>query len=615
MKKALETLGRAFALLWTALDQTRRFAVNALFLVLLILLVGLFFADTRPRVEEGSALVVAPTGVLVEQLYSSPAEEVLMGYLGQERPETLMKTLLEAIEEATDDDRIEVMYLDLNKMQGGSLSKLQTLRKALEEFKAAGKTIIASADYYGQPQYHLAAVADEVFLHPMGMVFVTGYGSYRRYYRDALDMWEIDWNVFRVGEYKSAVEPFLRNDMSPEAKESRLAWLSELWVAYRQDVAEARGLETEAIEGYVQNLPTLLSDHDGQAAELAKATGLVDEVAHRDQVRDRLIELVGEDEETKSFRQIGYRSYLEAVKKRQQGKDEAVAVVVAKGTILGGSQPAGRIGGKSTARLIRQARESDKVKALVLRVDSPGGSSFASEVIRREVELTREAGKPVVASFGSVAASGGYWISMPADEIWAHPTTITGSIGIFAMVPTFQRTLAKLGVHNDGVGTSNLAGTLRPDRELPAEAALALQEMIDWGYRDFITKAAAGRHMTVEEIDRIARGRVWTGRDALRLGLVDHLGGLEEAIAASAVRAGLGDDYEIVYFEKEPSSTDRLLSQFLGWLATRTGLRMDLGQKGLPLMTLLELLAGPDDGLQITDDPKGLFAYCFCEPN
>ena len=606
MKKALETLGRAFALLWTALDQTRRFAVNAVFLVLLILLVGLFFADTRPRVEEGSALVVAPTGVLVEQLYSSPAEQAILGYLGQERPETLMKTLLEAIEEAKDDDRIDVMYLDLDKMQGGSLSKLQTLGTALEEFKAAGKTIIASAEYYGQPQYHLAAVADEVFLHPMGMVFLTGYGSYRRYYRDALDMWEIDWNVFRVGEYKSAVEPFLRNDMSPEAKESRLAWLSELWVAYRQDVAEARGLETEAIEGYVQNLPTLLSDHDGQAAELAKAIGLVDEVAHRDQVRDRLIELVGEDEESKSFRQIGYRSYLEAVEKRKQAEEAAVAVVVAKGTILGGSQPAGRIGGKSTARLIRQARENDKVKALVLRVDSGGGSSFASEVIRREVELTREAGKPVVASFGSVAASGGYWISMPADEIWAHPTSITGSIGIFAMVPTFQRTLAKLGVHNDGVGTSNLAGTLRPDRELPAEAALALQEMIDWGYRDFITKAAAGRHMTVEEIDRVARGRVWTGRDALRLGLVDHLGGLEEAIAAGAARAGLGDDYEIVYFEKEPSSTDRLLSQFLGWLATRAG---------LPLVTLLEPLAGPDDGLQITDDPKGLFAYCFCEPN
>jgi protease-4 len=606
MKKALETLGRAFALLWTALDQTRRFAVNAVFLVLLILLVGLFFADTRPRVEEGSALVVAPTGVLVEQLYSSPAEQAILGYLGQERPETLMKTLLEAIEEAKDDDRIDVMYLDLDKMQGGSLSKLQTLGTALEEFKAAGKTIIASAEYYGQPQYHLAAVADEVFLHPMGMVFLTGYGSYRRYYRDALDMWEIDWNVFRVGEYKSAVEPFLRNDMSPEAKESRLAWLSELWVAYRQDVAEARGLETEAIEGYVQNLPTLLSDHDGQAAELAKAIGLVDEVAHRDQVRDRLIELVGEDEESKSFRQIGYRSYLEAVEKRKQAEEAAVAVVVAKGTILGGSQPAGRIGGKSTARLIRQARENDKVKALVLRVDSGGGSTFASEVIRREVELTREAGKPVVASFGSVAASGGYWISMPADEIWAHPTSITGSIGIFAMVPTFQRTLAKLGVHNDGVGTSNLAGTLRPDRELPAEAALALQEMIDWGYRDFITKAAAGRHMTVEEIDRIARGRVWTGRDALRLGLVDHLGGLEEAIAAGAARAGLGDDYEIVYFEKEPSSTDRLLSQFLGWLATRAG---------LPLVTLLEPLAGPDDGLQITDDPKGLFAYCFCEPN
>jgi protease-4 len=615
MKKALEALRGAFALLWTALDHIRRFAVNALFLVLLILLVGLLLADTRPRVEEGSALVLAPTGMLVEQLYSSPFEEIILDLTGQERPETLMKTLLEAIEEATNDDRITAMYLDLDKMQGGSLSKLQTLRGALEEFKAAGKTIIAAADYYGQPQYHLAAVADEVFLHPMGMVFVTGFGSYRSYYREALDKLEVDWNVFRVGEYKSAVEPYIRNDMSPEARESRLAWLSELWGAYRQDVAEARGLETMAIDDYVDNLPTLLSDHGGQAAELAKAAGLVDEVAHHDQVRERLIELVGEDEETESFRQIGYRSYLEAVEERQKAMDEAVAVVVAKGAILGGNQPAGRIGGRSTARLIRQARENERVKALVVRVDSPGGSSFASEVIRREVELTREAGKPVVASFGSVAASGGYWISMTADEIWAHPTSITGSIGIFAMMPTFQRTLAKLGVHNDGVGTSNLAGTLRPDRELPAEAALAIQEMIDWGYRDFITKAAAGRHMTVEEIDRVAGGRVWTGRNALRLGLVDHLGGLEAAIAAAAVRAGIGEEYETVYFEKEPSSTDRLLAQFLGWLATKAGLELDLRQTRLPLATLLEPLGGPADGLQFTDDPKGLFAYCFCEAN
>jgi protease-4 len=615
MKKALEALRGAFTLLWTALDQIRRFAVNALFLVLLILLVGLLLADTRPQVEEGSALVVAPTGMLVEQLYSSPVEEAILDFMGQERPETLMKTLVEAIEKATDDDRIDVMYLDLDKMQGGSLSKLQTLRTALEEFQAAGKTIIASADYFGQPQYHLAAVADEVYLHPMGMVFLTGYGSYRRFYREVLDRLEVDWNVFRVGEYKSAVEPYLRDDMSPEAKEARLAWLNELWIAYRQDVAEARGLETEAIEDYVDNIASLLSDHDGQAAELARTTSLVDEVAHHDQVRERLIELVGEDEGTESFRQIGFRSYLEAVEQREEGMEGAVAVVVAKGPILGGTQPAGRIGGRSTARLIRQAREDENVKALVLRVDSPGGSSFASEVIRREVELTREAGKPVIASFGGVAASGGYWISMPADEIWAHPTSITGSIGIFAMVPTFQRTLAKLGVHNDGVGTSNLAGTLRPDRELPAEAALAIQEMIEWGYQDFITKAAAGRHMTVEEIDRVARGRVWTGRDALRLGLVDHLGGLEEAIAAGAARAGLGEDFETVYFEKEPSSTDRLLSQFLGWLATRTGLRLDLGQKSLPLETLLEPLTGPADGLHFTDDPKGLFAYCFCESN
>ncbi len=344
--------------------------------------------------------------------------------------------------------------------------------------------------------YYLAAQADEVLLNPDGMVLIEGFGRYRTYYREGIDRLGITWNVFRVGEYKSAVEPYLRNDMSPEAKEADLEWLGDIWRAYLAGVATARKTTPEALTAYIEGMPELLKAAGGDTAKIALDAKLVDKLAARDEVRKRMIDLAGEDEKTKSFKQVSMADYLEALgddRPGAKGKGDKVAVVVAKGEIVDGTAGPGRIGGDSTAALIRKARQDEKVKAIVLRVDSGGGSAFASEVIRRELQLAQEAKKPVVVSMGNVAASGGYWIATSSDEIWASPETITGSIGIFGMFPTIEKPLAKyLGMHVDGVGTTSWAGALRIDRELDPRVGESIQQMINHGYEEFLARVAQG---------------------------------------------------------------------------------------------------------------------------
>ncbi len=601
--------------LFRIIELSARLIVSLAILALVVVLIAWALPGRRARVPETTALVLAPSGVLVEQLTGYPAETLLLDLLGQPTdPETLMRPLLEAVERAIEDERVKVLVLDLDRLAAGGLTKLQELKAAIDEFKRSGKPVVAFSDFYFQPQYYLASLADEVYVHPMGMVLVPGYGSYRRYYKEAIDKIAATWNVFRVGEYKSAVEPYIRNDMSEEARAARLEWLSDLWSAYRADVAAARGLAEDDLESYAAGYEVKLAEQAGDAARLALAAGLVDHVAPRDAVRDRLIELAGEDEESGSFNQIDHYVYLGATEAPEEKGDAVVAVLVAKGTILDGHQPPGTIGGDSTAALIREAREDEEVKAVVLRVDSPGGSAFAAEIIRREIELTREAGKPVVASMGSVAASGGYWISMTADQIWASETTITGSIGIYAMIPTFEQSLLKLGVHNDGVGTHPMAGVGGLDRDLPPEVTKTLQLLIEQGYREFITKAAAGRGMEVDEIDRIARGRVWSGGDALRLGLIDELGGLDDAVAAAAKLADLGEEYRVRYFEEQPSRRQQLLSWLLG--GARPWLGAASRSPAPPRLVENRLVRGLNDDLALLADgrrPFELVAYCFCE--
>jgi protease-4 len=557
---------RILAGIWSGIDATRKLAVNLLFVAIVVALLALVFGSDEPDIADGSALVVAPKGQLVEQLTAKSIEQLIDEARGTATPETLLKDVLDAIDEAKDDDRIGALVLDLRSFGGARMTKLQDVAAAIEDFKTSGKKVVAMADGYSQDGYYLAAHADEILMHEMGFVILEGFGRYKMYYKEGIDKLGLDVHVFRVGEYKSYVEPYIRNDMSPEAKEANMEWMGDLWGTYLDEVAAARGMTLETVDEYAQDFARIMAEVDGDTAKAALDQGLIDHALTRVEMRQRLIELVGEDEDSHSYNQVAFTEYLKTIDDDRFGRDakgDKVAVVVARGSILDGSQPAGRIGGDSTAKLIRQARNDDDVKAIVLRVDSGGGSAFASEVIRRECEAARAVGKPVIASMGSVAASGGYWISTSSDQIWAHPTTITGSIGILGLFPTYQRPLAEhLGIRVDGVSTAPLAG-VRPDRELPPEVGETIQRLIDQGYREFLERVAASRGKTVEEIDPIARGRVWSGADAYDLGLVDHLGGLDDAIAAAAELAELDDDYAVSYIEKELEFKDKILREMI----------------------------------------------------
>ena len=597
------------------MDRTRRILANLLLLVVVLVLVSLVFRDSKPKVPKQAALVLNPKGVIVEQYSGTPLSRVMDQITGQAQEETLLKDLLDAIEAARDDARIKVLVLDLNNLAGAGMSKLEDLATALREFRESGKTIIAASDSYSQTGYYLAAHADEVYLNEMGMLLLEGLSRYRMYYKEGLDKLEVEWHVFRVGEYKSAAEPFMRSSASPEAKEADLAVLNDMWGQFLATVASARGVEVAALSDYIDNFPSHLRAAGGDTAAAAQAARLVDHVGPRGMVRDRLVELVGEDKKSHSFNRISYNPYLQALGKKRPGaadtKGDAVAVVVARGTILDGTRPPGEIGGDSTAALIRRARKNDDVKAIVLRVDSGGGSAFASEVIRRELELAREDGKIVVSSMGSVAASGGYWITMASDEVWASPSTITGSIGIFGMFPNYHKPLAKhLGIRVDGVGTTRLAGAMRPDRPFDPELGNVIQALIDHGYENFIGKVGAARTMSRDDVDRVARGRIWTGKQAHELGLVDELGSLQDAIAAAARLAEL-DKYRVSYIERELPWREKLVADLLRGAVRVTGVADQPVLRPSAARRLLAQVTADFEELSKLSDPNGIYMYSF----
>ncbi|HPC84763.1 MAG TPA: signal peptide peptidase SppA [Thermoanaerobaculaceae bacterium] len=600
--------------LWRSLDATRRVVLNIVFFGLLVALVAMA-SGGKPKVPKGCALVVKPTGTIVEQLEGNALDRVRAELVGGSSEQTLLKDLVDAIDAAREDQRIKTLVLDLAEMGSAGMTKLEDLKAALGRFRASQKKIIATADSYDQYSYYLAACADEVWLNPQGLVLLEGFSRFGMFYKDGLDRLGVDWHVFRVGEYKSAVEPYLRNDMSPEAKEANLAYLNDLWASYLADVAAARATTPEKITDYIERFGEHLKAAGGNGAAAALAAGLVDKVEPRDVLRKRVIELAGEDPKTHTFKQVGHEKYLEALGSDRFGrkaKGDLVAVVVAKGTISDGSRPPGQIGGDSTAALIRQARNDENVKAIVLRVDSPGGSGFASEVIRRELEVARAEGKVVVASMGSVAASGGYWISMASDEVWASPNTITGSIGIFGMFPTFDRPLQRyLGVRVDGVGTTRYAGALRPDRPLDPAVGEAIQTLIDGGYRQFLDVVAKGRGMTPEAVDKVARGRVWSGQDALGLGLVDKLGSLDDAIKAAAKRAGLSDAYKVRYIEKEMTWKERLVRSLLTRAAAAAGEQTRTSRAAAPYLAVARMVARQELELAALAQETPVLAYAF----
>src|SRR5690606_4661492 len=402
----------------------------------------------------------------VEQLQGDPFERAMGELLGDAEPQVLVQDIVDGLQFAKDDDRIKVVLLDLDTFGGGGLSKLQRVGDAIDDFRESGKPVIAMADGYAQPSYYVASRADQVFMHPEGFLMFRGYGIYQNYFKEAIDKLRIDWNVFKDGTHKSAVEPFTRNDMSDEDRRSMTALLSQFWSHYRDAVQAARHLNEDALDDLVENYLEHVRNAGGSMAQAALDAGLVDELLTHEEVRDRVAEFAGSDPDNVDYynaAELGdYLEHMRLVRGDLARKDN-VAIVIASGEIMDGTQPPGTIGGDSTAEVLRRVRMDDSVRAVVLRVDSPGGSAFASEVIRNEVQALQEAGIPVVASMSSVAASGGYWISMAADQIYASPSTITGSIGIFGMFPTIQRSLNSLGIHTDGVGSSKWAGELRPD--------------------------------------------------------------------------------------------------------------------------------------------------------
>lgn len=565
------------------------------------------------KIPSGIALVLSPAGDLVEQMTGDPLERAMEQASGSGTIETQMRDLIEAVDRASEDERIETLVLDLDGMGNAGLSKLQELGRAIERFKASGKPVIAMASAYSQERYYLASRADEIYLHPMGMVILDGYERYRMFYKDGLDKLKIDWHVFRAGTHKSFAEPFTRNDMSEEDKSSSRIWLDGLWLAFREDVAAARGISVQDLDGYVNDFLPRLKAVDGDMGKLAVEGGLVDQLMSWPEFSDHMVSMVGEDDEGEGYQQMHFLDYLEALDGTdiKPDGDDQVAVIVASGSIVGGEQAPGTIGSESTGRLIRHAAESEQVKAVVLRVDSGGGSAMASEFIREELSRLQASGKPLVVSMSSVAASGGYWISMSADEIWASPTTITGSIGVIAMFPTFPRTLDRLGIHVDGVGTTPFSGSFRPDRPLSDNARDILQIIVDSGYQDFLTKVAGSRNMEIKDVDQIGQGRVWTGAKAHELGLVDKLGGLDEAVASAADLAGLAD-YRTVYIEQELDPSDRLLISLLRDLGVGKGQQPAGAWSALSVHGVLGKLRDELDTLSRFNDPRGIYYHCFC---
>lgn len=608
-----------FVGLWNALNFSRKLFFNVIFIAIII---GLFVAlsgddEGQIVVPQDSALVLNLHGNLVIQKTAvDPFEEFVNEAFEQEdeNPEVLVSDVVMVLENARDDSRIQALVLDLHALYGGGLDKLRTVAEAIEDFKTSGKPVYAIGDYFSQSQYYLASHADNVYLHPMGGMLLEGYGRYRTYFAEALEKLRFTTHIFRVGTFKSAVEPYLRSDMSEAAKEANAAWLDVYWDQYKQDVATARNMDLDNFDEKLDVLVAKMADVDGDFARYALENGWVDQLKNREQVRTELQEVVGSDSSKMGYKSISYDNYLSVISlpiNMNMNGGDTVGIVVAKGAILNGDQKAGTIGGDSTARLLRKARLNDDVKAVVLHVDSPGGSAFASEVIRNEIELLKEAGKPVVAKMGTYAASGGYWISASADKIIASESTITGSIGVFGMFMTYENTLEYLGVFTDGVGTTEVSG-IAPSRSLDPRVGQIIQGSIEHSYSQFINLVSTERDLTETRVDEIAQGRVWIGTTALELGLVDALGNLDDAVAAAAELANL-EDYSSRIIERDLSPKEKFWKEFFGQAGAIVG-DMGIESNDSYAMGLFKDVMTELDSMAKLNDPRGVYAMCMaCE--
>ena len=611
MKKLFKFIGMIFKGIWKLITFIRLALVNLIFLATIGIIYFIYTSAESPvpSVPQESALVLNISGPIVEQSrYVNPMDSFTGSLFGQDMPrENVLFDIVESIRHAKDDPKITGIVLALRDMPETNLTKLRYIAKALNEFKASGKPIYAASEFYNQSQYYLASYADKIYLAPDGAVLIKGYSAYSMYYKTLLEKLDVNTHVFRVGTYKSAIEPFVRDDMSDAAKESASRWLGQLWGAYVDDVATNRQVSAKTLNPTMEEFLGLLKEQDGDLAALSLELGLVDELATRQQVRADLTEVFGSNGED-SYNYVDYYEYQTTMKPKFDLSQDDIAIVVASGAIMDGSQPRGATGGDTVAALLRQALNDDKIKAVVLRVDSPGGSAFASEVIRNEIEALKEAGKPVVASMSSLAASGGYWISMGADRIVAQPTTLTGSIGIFSVITTFEKGLNKLGVYTDGVGTSPFSG-VGITTGLSDGAADAFQMGIEHGYHRFIGLVSESREIPLKDMDSIAQGRVWTGQDAAKLGLVDKMGDFDDAVKLAAELAKV-EDYNLYWVEEPLSPAEQFIQDFMNQVKVNLG----VDASALLPAALQPVAAQVVQDASLLDsfnDPKGQYAFCL----
>ena len=598
------------------INLTRLVIINLVFfgLLFVLLLVVAGSIGSRNVVRQGSVLVIKPQGRLVEQYSADPMQQALARLSGDEANQVQLRDLVGAIDAAAADKRISRILLMPGELQGGGFAALREVGAALDRFRAAGKPVIAWAVNLDQGQYYLSAHADRLLVDPQGGVMITGLANYRLFYKDLLDKLGVDVHLFRVGQFKSAAEPYILDHASAQAKQADSYWMGGLWNTYLDEVAGLRKLDVATLRDDIDGLPQHIASTQGDLAQLAMNEHLIDGMATRAELIAMMRKAgVPAGARGRGFRQVDLSHYVASLPHDSKPLADGVAVVVAEGEIAAGKRPPGSIGGESTAALIRAAREDHRTKALVLRVNSPGGEVFAAEQIRREVQLTRAAGIPVVVSMGDVAASGGYWISMNANRIFAEPNTITGSIGIFGMYYSVPNTLARLGIQSDGVGTGPMAGAFDITRPLDPKVGAVIQAIINKGYDDFVSNVAKARGKSFDAIDAIAQGRVWTGQQALQRGLVDQLGGLGDAVADAARLARLGKDYPVRYQQPPMGGFERFLSGLSQNASTRLlqswGVRLPRWFAQLPALSPeLQLLRHARAGT------PNIYADCLCGP-
>jgi len=603
---------------WNFINGARKVFLNLVFLLILYLLYLVLQPPETFRLKPDTTLVIRPYGNIVEQYTTTPLDRALQEAAGQERMETRLRDMLEAIHRAAGDDDITQLVIDPNYMWGVGLAALKDIEHALDAFRSTGKPVIAVAENIGQQQYYLASLADEVWLDPNGVIWIEGYSNYRQFYREGLEKLAVEINLFRVGSYKSAREPYVRDDMSEEARADGMRWLGNLWEQYLQGVSRHRGLvqaplESSILQAAINDLPNQIEKVDGNFAQHALDLGLVDSLMTAPEARQELARRGTPNQAGDGYRAVGMEDYLALTKPRNvPGGSNRVAIVVAEGEIVRGQHPVGRIGSISTAEQLRRAARDENVAAIVLRINSPGGEVFATESLRQEIQLVKDAGKTIVVSMGNVAASGGYWISTAASEVWASPATITGSIGVIGMLPTFGGTLDKIGVHADGFGTTEMAGKLRLDRPLDEGLSRIFQSSVERNYQQFLQVVSEARGIDdLAVVDAMAQGQVWTGEQALERNLIDKTGTFQDAIEASARIAGLGDDYQIEWIEPEKSALDEFLTDFLA----NTIAALDLTVSP-PMSLPVSWLQGMLEDLQFIVAQQGKFtlaAHCLCE--